>query len=126
MKLTSYQIAYLIHNITSHFPRADGSLVPVWCDLNDEQVACATKAVDEIMSSPTRTPEELHNLWMEPLVNNGWTKGEYNSNARQHPSIVPFHLLPDSEILKDELWYHLTECFRKYHTQNEEEAFELF
>jgi RyR domain len=125
MKLTSCQIAYLIHNITSHFPRTDGSLVPVWCDLNDEQKQHAAQAVEKIMSSESRTPEELHNLWMEPLVSNGWTKGEYNLNLKQHPSIMPFDELPDSEILKDELWYHLTECFRKYYTSVEEEASDL-
>jgi hypothetical protein len=125
MKLTSYQIAYLIHNITSHIPRPDGSLVPLWCDLPNEHKQHASEAVDEIMNSPSRTAEELHNLWMEPLVKNGWTKGEHNFDLKQHPSIVPFNELPESEILKDELWYHLTECFRKYYTRNEEEAFEL-
>jgi hypothetical protein len=126
MKLNSYQIAEIIHSVSSRISRPDGSLVPVWCDLPTEHKQHAINAVEKIMSSPSRTPEELHNLWMEPLIENGWTQGEHSFELKQHPCLVSFNKLPASEILKDELWYHLTECFRKYYTQNEEEVSGLF
>jgi hypothetical protein len=126
MKLTSYQIAEIIHSCTSRIPRTDGSLVPVWCDLPNAHKQHAINAVEIIMNSPSRTAEELHNLWMEPLIQDGWIRGEHNFELKQHPSIVPFNELPESEVLKDELWYHLTECFRKYYTNKSEEASDLF
>lgn len=113
--LNAIQIAEIIHSCTSRIPRIDGSFVDVWSDLTELQKEHATQAVREIYSAPKKTPEELHNLWMKPLIENGWTKGDYNFEKKQHPSIIPFNELPESEILKDELWAALTECFRKYY-----------
>lgn len=126
MKLTSLQIAEIIHSVSSRIPRPDGSLVDLWCDLDDVFKINAANAVAEIMNSPTRTPEELHNLWAKPLLENGWTVGEYNKDLKTHPCLVEFNELPVSEILKDEIWYHMTELFRKYYTRNQEEASDLF
>ena len=126
MKLTSKQIAEIIHSCTSRIPRIDGSLPDLWCDLSETTKEHASNAVEEIMSGPPRSPKELHDLWMQPLLENDWTQGDYSFENKKHPSLVPFQELPESEILKDELWHHLTECFRKYYTTNEEEAFDLY
>jgi hypothetical protein len=126
MKLTSKQIAEIINSVTSRIPRPDGSFPPdLWCDLSSEQKQRAMDAVVKIYSEPTKTPEELHNLWMKPLLEDGWSAGDFSLQNKKHPCIVPFHDLPASEILKDEIWSSMTELFRPYYTQCEDEASEL-
>jgi hypothetical protein len=120
MKLNSYQIAEIINGVTSRIPRPDGSFPALWCDLPEDSKDRAKTAVDEIMDNPGRTAEQLHDLWMKPLVEQGWTCGEHDYDLKKHPCIVPFDDLPPSEILKDEVWYHLTELFRKYHTKEDD------
>jgi hypothetical protein len=52
---------------------------------------------------------------MEPLIADGWTCGEFCLESKQHPSILPFEELIDSEILKDYIWSSLTEAYRDFY-----------
>lgn len=115
MILTSPRIASLIHSVTSQIPRSDGSIPNSWEGLTQQQRDNAVSAVRTIYSQPARTPEQLHDLWMAPYLEVGWVVGPYNIELKQHPSLVPFHQLPDSEILKDEIWSSLTEIFRPHY-----------
>ncbi len=116
MKFSAEQIAEIIHSVSSLIPRPDGSSVGSWADLPEKFKINATNAVIEIMNSHSKTAEELHNLWMQPLLDDGWVVGNYNRDLKQHPCLVPFDQLPESEVLKDEIWFHMTECFRKYYS----------
>jgi hypothetical protein len=117
MKFNSLEIAEIIHGATCRINRADGSKVCCWEDLTDFQKNSAAKAVAKIYSEPQRTPKELHELWMEPLIENGWTYGEFSVDNKQHPSLLPFEELIESEILKDYIWSHLTEAFRDFYLE---------
>ncbi len=114
MKFTALQIAEIIHSVSSLIPRPDGSEVGSWQDLPDTFKKNAENAVIQIMNSSSHSPEDLHNLWMKPLVNGGWSQGPYDRENKTHPCLIPFEELPESEVLKDEIWFHMTECFRKY------------
>ena len=115
-KLNSTQIAEMLNSVTSQIPRPDGSKPLAWDDLTDNQRFHAAKAVEEIYSSPKRSAEELHTLWMAPLVESGWEYGEtYDHDNKKHPCMVPFGDLPESEICKDKIWEHLTEAFRPFY-----------
>jgi len=115
MKFKSEEIAKIIHSATCNLNRMDGSKVENWENLTEFQRENAKNAVKKIYSEPSRTPEALHNLWMEPLIKDGWTCGEYDHTSKTHPSILPFEELSDTEVLKDYIWYHLTEAFRNYY-----------
>ena len=117
-KITAEEIAIIIHNITSKVPRPDGSHVGYWNDLTDSQKQNAINAVKKIMSEPAKTAEELHDLWMLPLLDDGWIAGDFSIEKKQHPCIVPFDRLPDTEVLKDELWSVLTEAFRRFYRED--------
>lgn len=117
MRFNSREIAEIIHGVTSRISRCDGSKVCEWDDLTEFQRNNATRAVAKIYSEPQRTPKELHDLWMEPLIENGWTCGEYSVENKQHPSLLPFEELIDSEVLKDCIWSHLTQAFKDFHAE---------
>jgi len=124
-KLTSMQIAEIINGITSRIPRPDGSFPDVWCDLDENRKALASAAVVDIYQNSHETPEDFHNLWMRPLLEEGWTRGEFSKENKTHPCMVSFDELPESEILKDEIWVNLTQLFRPYYTENDEESADL-
>jgi hypothetical protein len=115
MRLTAFEIAELIHGVTSKFPRPDGSIVGDWEDTTDIHKLHASDAVREIYTADKKTPEELHDLWMKPLLENGWTRGDYNREEKTHPSLVDFSELDDTEVLKDLIWFYLTEAFRDFY-----------
>jgi hypothetical protein len=52
---------------------------------------------------------------MKPLLENGWTCGDYNREEKTHPSLVDFSELDDTEVLKDLIWFYLTEAFRDFY-----------
>ncbi|MCS6958407.1 MAG: RyR domain-containing protein, partial [Aquificaceae bacterium] len=40
--------------------------------------------------------EELHNLWMEEKLSQGWTYGPVRDNEKKtHPNLVPYEELPE-------------------------------
>jgi hypothetical protein len=117
-KLTASQIAEIIHGVTSCLPRLDGSKPKPWNECSHHDKYFAAEAVKEIYSyDEPKTPEELHNLWMRPKVQHGWTYGElYDEENKKHPCILPFAHLTPSEILKDVTWATLTQMLKPYYT----------
>ena len=119
MKLNSFQVAFLIHQVTSQIPRPDGSKVASWDALSINAKQNAANAVKELMNSSFTTPKEHHDLWMRPLITDGWTRGDYNEENKTHPCICEYEELIPSEKLKDELWQSLTTVFKPYYTEDE-------
>ena len=119
MKLTAFQIAFLIHQVTSQIPRPDGSKVSPWAALPESAKQNAANAVKELMLTPLSSPKEHHDLWMRPLLEDGWTRGEYSAENKTHPCICEFEELIPSEQLKDELWQSLIEVFSKYYSEED-------
>lgn len=114
-EITACELAEIIHNVTRHIPRPDGSLVPHWKDLNESDRLNAVKAVNVICSQPQKTAEELHGLWVQLKLESGWSYGsEYSLEKLTHPCLVHFNDLPDTEIAKDEIWESLTRIFRNH------------
>lgn len=119
-KLTAMQIAEMLHSVTSKIPRMDGSIVENWEDLSEENKSLSAKAVQEIYNSPQKTAEQLHNLWMELKVKDGWVYGpEYDLLNKKHPCMVHFIDLPPSERCKDFIWEHLPKALFPFFTIEE-------
>ena len=52
------------------------------------------------------TPEKLHTAWMKSRVEEGWTFGPVkNTETRQHPCLVPYEELPETQRRKDALFW---------------------
>lgn len=116
MKVTPYLVASVLHGATSVLGRAAcGRSIPAWDDLTSDQRMTAVNAVKIIQKLPPLTPSQLHEIWAEPLVAEGWVYGErYDLETKQHPCLCHFNALPPLEKLKDELWGAIFETFRPY------------
>ncbi|MBA9005900.1 RyR domain-containing protein [Thermomonospora cellulosilytica] len=70
---------------------------PAW--QRDSAVAGVTQAL------AGAGPEELHEAWARRKLAEGWQYGPAkNAQARTHPSLVRYDLLPETERRKDELF----------------------
>lgn len=104
--MTSSKIAECIHGATRVLGRPNGDIILAWNDLPDIDRNLAIKAVDELMINPqSKTYEELHDLWWELKIQDGWVFGEFHSHElKTHPCMIPYQDLPKSELIKDEIW----------------------
>ena len=52
----------------------------------------------ELLALTERLAEHAHDIWAKGRMAQGWTYGpERNDAAKQHPDLVPYADLPDSE-----------------------------
>ena len=61
-------------------------------DTADVQLSAELKALTEQLA------ENVHEVWSAGRIADGWTYGEQRDDARkQHPCLVPYDQLPESE-----------------------------
>ena len=65
--------------------------------------------------SRSRSPEELHESWMQSYLTMGWVFGEkYDREKRIHPDLVPYANLRQLERDKDAVFIALCEISRQW------------
>ena len=58
----------------------------------------------ELSELSERLAENAHDLWAKQRLSQGWTYGpQRDDNQKQHPCLVPYDELPDSEKEYDRL-----------------------
>lgn len=118
MELTLEIAAKILHETTRVLPRVDGTIPVCWDELTNHQQEAAMFAVNMLVNTAPKSPEQLHDLWRKINRNFGWVYGPtYDIEKLEHPSMVPFDNLSNTEKLKDELWSVLIEAFRPYLTK---------
>jgi len=116
MKFTAEKIAEILNSITHHIHRPDNSKPLSWSELSPEQKQYSKNAVEKIYAmNEIPSPESLHEIWMNPLLEDRWTIGNYSLVNRTHPCIMDYDSLPDSEKLKDLVWYHNLIVFKDFY-----------
>ena len=77
-------------------------------DFDDADIgiqASALTGVKSVLANPEVTPEELHDLWCDFKVKEGWTYGPVKDAAElKHPCLVPYRQLPEHDRLKDTIF----------------------
>ena len=106
-------IAILCHRINSAYSRSIGEdetgILP-WEDMPENVRNGTISAVEAYLSNPTTTPEQLHALWSESRIKDGWVYGEVKDfGAQTHPCLVPYDELPQSQRVKDYLFKEVIE-----------------
>ncbi|MEB3169235.1 MAG: hypothetical protein VKK97_10965 [Synechococcaceae cyanobacterium] len=60
------------------------------------------EAADQVLASPTLTPEQLHAGWVGQMEAQGWSAGpELDVEAKEHPSLVAHQYLTSDEQVYD-------------------------
>jgi hypothetical protein len=76
---------------------------PSWKDAPDWQKSSAINGVVGALAGDT--PEQSHERWSAEKVAAGWKYGPVkNPDAKEHPCLVPYHELPPSQVVKDDLF----------------------
>lgn len=101
------KIARVVHeaNRALQIEQADPTIPvsPAWDDLDSETRQSAAEGVTGVMGG--NTPEQSHAQWVEFKLKNGWTIGPVKDVERkEHPLLVNYADLPDSQRIKDELF----------------------
>lgn len=100
------QIAEVAHSLNSAICEFYGDFSQV--DFKDAEPGIQASAIDgvrSVIANPDVTPEELHDLWCDFKIKEGWTYGpEKDSLKLTHPCLVPYNQLPEHERLKDKIF----------------------
>lgn len=76
---------------------------PHWEDLDAETRASVMDGVIGVQAG--NTPEQIHENWCRFKREHGWTLGPVKDEMkREHPLLVPYAELPESQKLKDHLF----------------------
>ena len=66
----------------------------------------AIHGVQQVADGIITSDSSAHDSWMKEKLEAGWTHGDKKSIAKKtHPNLLPFHMLPDEQQLKDRLFY---------------------
>lgn len=78
---------------------------PSW-DMEKAEIRESTiRGVKAHLENPDTTPEQSHEKWMQDRIDNGWVLGPVKDNdKKEHPLLVPYSELPQSQQVKDALF----------------------
>jgi hypothetical protein len=101
------QIARVVHeaNRALQIEQADPS-IPIsrpWDDTDAETQASAVDRVRAVLEGAD--PERSHENWVRFKTDHGWTHGPVKDETlKQHPLLIPYDQLPESQRVKDDLF----------------------
>ena len=103
-------IARICHEAMSALvAEMEGEPHPRWESLkgsdNEWMIEDTKKNVIARINNPMSLMSLTHEAWKENRIDNGWVWGETKCSIKKtHPCLVPYGELPDSEILKDQVF----------------------
>ena len=99
-------IAERCHETNRAYCEAIGDFTQVpWAEAPEEFKRNALNGVLFFLENPDATPEAMHNNWMKDRLADGWTLGAVKDvEAKTHPCLVEYDLLPKLQRVKDALF----------------------
>jgi hypothetical protein len=100
------QIAKVCHQANKAWCEANGDNTQKdWDNAEQWQRDSAIKGVEFTIANPDAPDSAQHDAWMKDKIEAGWTYGEVkDAQAKTHPCLVPFELLPEFQQKKDKLF----------------------
>lgn len=107
------QIARVCHEVNRAYCQALGDMSqPAWEDAPAWQRESARMGVDLHLMGDFG-PEASHISWMKQKVEDGWVYGPVkDAEAKTHPCIVPFDMLPREQQAKDFIFRAVVHALR--------------
>lgn len=104
--MTPQQIAEVCHETIRAYCATLGDFSqPAWKDAQDWQKQSSLEGVLFRLANPNAPHSSQHDQWMQDKLNNGWKYGPVKDvNKKEHPCLVPFPALPETQQLKDTLF----------------------
>ena len=104
--LTHLHVARLAHEINRAYCETLGDMSQVpWDEAPGWQKESSIQGVLAHLENPAMTPEMSHASWMGVKVREGWVYGpKKDPEKKEHPCIVPYHVLPEEQQVKDHLF----------------------
>ena len=99
-------IAAICHDANRRLCMSHGDLTQhLWASAPDWQRESAINGVRFALANPDAPPSAQHDAWMKDKIAAGWVYGTVkDANAKTHPCIVPYDLLPPMQQTKDHLF----------------------
>ena len=97
-------VARILHENNRVLQKHNGEEVgPDWFEAPQDQIDSTVEGI--YLAAEGATPEALHQSWMDSKIASGWSYGEVkDEEAKTHPCLVPYDLLPEGQRLKDEIF----------------------
>lgn len=114
-KLEVLQIAMVCHQANKAWCDAHGdSTQKNWDEAEGWQRQSAITGVLFRMDNPEAGHDAQHNAWLEDKKKEGWVYGDVkDTEAKTHPCMVEFDLLPDFQKKKDALFCAIVDSLKK-------------
>ena len=76
-----------------------------WEETHEDIKRSARAGVESVQRNPDVTAEELHELWMDFKIREGWRYGpNKNLEKKTHPLLKPYNEIPELDRLKDKIF----------------------
>lgn len=110
------EIAKVAHEVNRAYCEAIGdNSQPAWESAPDWQKTSAVNGVKHHLERPNETPRGSHEAWMAEKVATGWKFGPVKDvEKKEHPCIVPFEWLKESDKAKDFVFRAVVRSLQPY------------
>ena len=104
--MTHEEIAKVAHQANKAYCESIGDTSQLnWEDAPQWQKDSAIDGVKARAKHSMIAPAQMHNLWMQKKLEDGWTYGEIKDPEKKiHPCLKPYKELPTQQRVKDELF----------------------
>ena len=101
--MNAVRIAEICHEANRVYCKSLGDISQVrWADAPEWQKDSAVAGVNAIRENPSLSPDQVHSLWLQRKVKEGWVYGSVkDAEAKVHPCLKPWSLLPEDQRRKD-------------------------
>lgn len=99
----AFAVARVCHEVNRAICEAAGDMSQKpWFEAEQWQMNSAVRGVQYALAHPDATPEQQHEAWMADKLADGWVWGATKDpDAKTHPCLVAYHLLPFEQRVKD-------------------------
>lgn len=120
--MTIGDVARLVHEVNQAYAASLGEATAPWDAIPESRRQGVIAGVQKFLTDPGMTPEEQHLAWMEHYKAQGWTVGPRNDELKQHPCLVPYSELPESQRQKDYLFQRVVRTLAPHVTSTATEV----